>query len=87
MHVLKFYEGSYFGEFYILNNAPSQLSLIADSANKKGNTMVHRGNTYCQIYELTAEDFLDLCSDYPRFRNTIAIRAEIRHYYIRGLVG
>ena len=59
--------------------------LVAGS-RVKGTKMEMRQEEMCQLYYLPAENYLNLVNKYPRYRNTLMIRSEIRNLYFRDIL-
>ena len=59
--------------------------LVAGS-RVKGTKMEMRQEEMCQLYYLPADNYLHLVNKYPRYRNTLMIRSEIRNLYFRDIL-
>lgn len=78
MIVTKLIQGSWFGDYEILNDKKSEYSLVSATRSYKNKTS---HDNYSQVYKLRAEKFQKFMRAYPQLRIQFMLRSKIRKAY------
>ena len=72
-------KGSWYGDYQILLNITTNWDVEAglDSKKSQGSLPINM----MQVYELPAQEFRDVCDNYPDLRKFILVRSMVRRAY------
>ena len=80
---VKLKKGSWFGDYQILTNTPSEWDLIAGGDHEFNISKRPKGMARDHIlcYDIASEHLLEILDRYPEFRSFMLTRALVRRYY------